>query len=132
MLRSHQRSITPYILVVDDDPTIRFLLRMIFETAGYQVREAPDGAAALSVVGKDQPDLLVTDMVMPVMGGGALIARLRSDPQGAGVRILALSGDPDARKAAAKADAFLAKPFDRSQLLELVGSLLTKGNPAAA
>ena len=105
---------------------------MIFETAGYRVGEASNGVVALTVVGNDQPDLLVTDMTMPVMSGGALIARVRSDPQRAGVPILALSGDPDAEKAAAGADAFLAKPFDRSRLLEVVGSLLTKGHPAAA
>ena len=132
MLRSKGSSTTRRILVVDDDPTTRFLLRMIFETAGYRVGEASNGVVTLTIVGNDQPDLLVTDMMMPVMGGGALIARVRSDPQHAGVRILALSGDHDAKKTAAEADAFLAKPFDRSQLLEVVASLLPEGNPAAA
>ncbi len=120
------------ILVVDDDATTRFLLRMIFETAGYQVNEATDGFAAWNVVGKDHPDLLVTDMTMPVMDGGALIARVRSEPGVADVLILVVSGDPTAKQKASEADAFLAKPFDRSQLLAVVGSLLARGNPEAA
>ena len=132
ILRIHGRSMTSLILVVDDDPTTRFLLRMIFETAGYLVGEAPDGIAAMNAIGKDQPDLLVTDMMMPLMDGGALMSRVRSDPQVARVPIVALSAEPDAKQAAVDADAFLAKPFDRSELLEVVGSLLAKGHPEAA
>lgn len=122
----------PRILVVDDDRDTRFLFRLIFESADYEVDEAPNGVAALAVVKEDRPDLLVTDILMPLMDGLALIARLRSEAQTAALPIVAVSGNPDAKEAAAKADAVLSKPLDRRLLLEVVSSLLAKGHPEAA
>ena len=89
----------PRILVVDDEPDQRFLLRRIFERAGHEVTDAGDGAAALRAVRESPPDLVVTDMMMPVMGGAELIRRLRSEPATAGIPILAASGDPISRVA---------------------------------
>ena len=120
------------ILVVDDDRDTRFLFRLILESADYEVDEAPNGATALNVVKDVPPDLLVTDIVMPVMDGLALIARLRSEAQTAALPIVAVSGNSNATQAAAEADAVLGKPFDRGQLLEVVGSLLAKRSPEAA
>src|SRR2546430_13256574 len=68
------------ILVVDDEPGQRFLLRRIFERAGHEVTDAGDGAAALRAVRQRAPDLVVTDMMMPVMGGAELIRCLRGEP----------------------------------------------------
>ena len=112
------------ILVVDDDPSVRFLLRMIFESSGYEVTEAQNGVAALIWIMDATPDLVVTDMMMPVMDGGELIKHLKSDPRTARLPILALSGNPDAREAADEANAVMGKPFDRSALLAAVSSLL--------
>ena len=120
------------ILVVDDDRDTRFLFRLILEGADYHVDEAPNGATALNVVKDRPPDLLVTDIVMPVMDGLALIARLRSEVQTAALPIVAVSGNSNATQAAAEADAVLGKPFDRGQLLEVVGTLLAKRSPEAA
>ena len=122
----------PRILVVDDDLNTRLIFRLIFETAGYQVNEADDGVAALGVVKETPVDVLVTDIMMPVMDGIALIARLRSQAQTAALPIIAVSGNPNAKQAAAQADAVLSKPFDRGELLHVVGSLLAKGSPEAA
>jgi CheY-like chemotaxis protein len=115
------------ILVVDDDPSIRFLLRLIFEGAGHQVAEAQNGIAALIWI-KDQvvPDLVVTDLMMPLMDGAALIEHLRQDPQTARVKILAVTSNPNAREVAGNADSVLGKPFDRSRLLEVANSLLAQ------
>jgi CheY-like chemotaxis protein len=65
------------ILAVDDEPAQRFALRRIFERAGYEVTDAGDGAAALRTVRDSPPDLVVTDMMMPVMDGKELIKRLQ-------------------------------------------------------
>ena len=81
------------ILVVDDEPDQRFLLRRIFQRAGHEVSEANDGAAALQAVQEAAPDLVVTDVMMPVMDGAELIRRLRGDPATAHIPILAASGD---------------------------------------
>ena len=112
------------ILVVDDDPSIRFLLRLIFESAGYQVTEAQHGLAALIHIRDAIPDLVVTDMMMPVMDGGELIKHLRSEPHTSGLPILAVTANPRSREAAENADAVLPKPFDRSELLARVSMLL--------
>ncbi len=112
------------LLIVDDDPSIRFILRLILEGAGHQVSAAPNGAAALALLKDTALDLVVTDLMMPVMDGRELIERLRSDPDTALLPILVLSGNPHARDTASKADAVLAKPFPAARLLESVTMLL--------
>ncbi|MGX6608451.1 response regulator [Micromonosporaceae bacterium Da 78-11] len=109
------------ILVVDDEPDLRFILRRIFEGAGHQVTEARNGAAALDAVGSAPPDLVVTDMMMPVMGGAELIRRLRAEPATAQIPIMAVSGDPHL---AGGADLIVPKPFQKRFLLAAVEGLL--------
>jgi CheY-like chemotaxis protein len=112
------------ILVVDDEPDQRFLLRRILERAGHEVSEAVNGAAALATARDSPPDLVVTDMMMPVMGGPELIRRLREEPATAGIPILAASGDSHLATAA---DAVLAKPYAWARLVEIADKLLTEG-----
>ncbi|HET6483408.1 MAG TPA: response regulator, partial [Actinoplanes sp.] len=61
---------------MDDEPDLRYVLRRVFERAGHEVVDAGHGAAALEMVHRSPPDLVVTDMMMPVMGGVELIRRL--------------------------------------------------------
>jgi CheY-like chemotaxis protein len=112
------------ILVVDDEPDQRFLLRRIFERAGHEVTDASDGAAALRMVRESAPDLVVTDMMMPVMGGAELIRCLRAEPATARTPILAASGDS---QLAGAADAVVSKPYDRRHLLAVADALLKEG-----
>jgi CheY-like chemotaxis protein len=112
------------ILVVDDEPDQRFLLRRIFERAGHEVTEAADGAAALKAVRELSPDLVVTDMMMPVMGGVEFIRRLRGDPATADIPILAATGDP---QLAGAANAVVPKPYLCHQLIVVASTLLKEG-----
>jgi len=112
------------ILVVDDEPDIRFLIRRVLELAGHRVVEAPNGAVALARILENPPDLVVTDVMMPVMNGGELIRRLRADPATNRLPILAVTGNPNN---AAGADAILTKPFSIKQLAALAASLVTTG-----
>jgi CheY-like chemotaxis protein len=112
------------ILVVEDEPAQRALLRRILERAGHEVSDAGDGAAALQAVRESSPDLVVTDMMMPVMGGAELIRRLRSEPATAGIPILAASGDPHL---AVGADEVIVKPYAWRHLVEVADGLLRKG-----
>jgi CheY-like chemotaxis protein len=112
------------ILVVDDEPDQRFLLRRILQRAGHEVSEATDGAAALRAVREWPPDLVITDVMMPVMDGVELIRCLRGDPATAHIPILAASGDSHLADAA---DAVLPKPYDWHRLLTLVEGLLKEG-----
>lgn len=109
------------ILVVDDESNMRFMLRLILETAGHEVAEAPHGAAALEQARQSRPDLVVTDLMMPVMNGRELIERLRADPATAGIPIVVVSANP--RAPLPEADARLGKPFDADTLLETIRSL---------
>jgi CheY-like chemotaxis protein len=104
------------ILIVDDESNMRFLLRLTLEGAGYEVVEAPHGAAALERTKESRPDLVVTDLMMPVMTGRELIERLRADPQTEEIPIVVLSANP--RTTIDDVDAMLGKPFDPDKLLE--------------
>jgi CheY-like chemotaxis protein len=111
------------VLVVDDEPDIRHLLRVTLEEAGYGVVEAAHGEAALEQVRHSSPQLVVTDQMMPVMNGGELIERLRADGSTKAIPIVMISGT---RGAQAGADAVLGKPFDPSELIVLVDGLTGK------
>jgi CheY-like chemotaxis protein len=112
------------ILVVDDEPDQRFLLRRVFERAGHEVSDATDGAAALRAVRESAPDLVVTDMMMPIMDGMELIRCLRGDPATAHIPILAASGDTHL---ADGADAIAPKPYPLRHLLAVAEALLKEG-----
>jgi CheY-like chemotaxis protein len=112
------------ILVVDDEPDERFLVGRTLKKLGHDVTVAENGAAGLRAAREQVPDLVVTDVMMPVMDGAELIRRLRGDPVTAGIPILAASGDIHL---AGAADAVLAKPYDDRRLVMIVNSLLEKG-----
>lgn len=112
------------ILVVDDESNMRFLLRMVLESEGFAVVEARHGAAALELVKEEAPDLIVTDLMMPVMNGRELVQRLRADTETAAIPILVVSSNRNTDVDGA--DGFLRKPFDIDALLETARSLSRK------
>jgi CheY-like chemotaxis protein len=112
------------ILIVDDEPDVRFVLKMAFESAGHQIVEAHHGAAALERVGSSRPDLVVTDVMMPVLDGLELVRRLRSDPETAAIPILLLSSRATA---ASGVDAAFVKPFRPHEVLAAGLSLIEGG-----
>ena len=114
----------PKILVVDDEPDERFLLRRMFERAGHEVIEADDGAAALAIVRESPPDLIVTDMMMPVMDGAEFMRRLRGDPATADIPIMASTGDPSLASAA---DLVITKTLPVQDLTAAADALMRKG-----
>jgi CheY-like chemotaxis protein len=85
------------VLVVDDESSMRFLYRMLLESEGFEVIEACHGAEAVALIEEGRPDLVVTDVVMPVMNGRQLIDWLRANVETAGVPILAISSQPNPR-----------------------------------
>jgi len=112
------------ILVVDDEPDERFLVGRALRKRGHDVTVAENGAAGLKVAQEWVPDLVVTDIMMPVMDGVEFIGRLRGDPATAGIPILAASGDV---QLAGAADAMLSKPYHDHDLVTIVNTLLEKG-----
>jgi CheY-like chemotaxis protein len=114
------------ILIVDDEPDVRFMMRLILEGAGHQVTEARHGATGLKSVRARQPDLVTTDVMMPTMDGLEFIKRLRSDPETAAIPILVVSGNSELATAA---NARLRKPFLARELLS-AAALLIRENRA--
>ncbi|MGZ3433263.1 MAG: response regulator [Isosphaeraceae bacterium] len=107
------------ILIVDDDPGIRFMLRAILENEGYTVLEAGNGKAALSAIASQIPDIVTTDLMMPVMSGTELILRLRSEARTAGIPIVVISSNPEAVESLG-VDATVTKPFSAVKLADRV------------
>jgi len=115
------------ILVVDDDDGTRELLRQVLTDAGYQVRWARDGIAAITEVRRRRPDLLVLDVLMPGLSGFDVAALVRADPETHQVPILVLSvlTDPE-RGLRLGVDRYLTKPLVAGDLLSAIETLLRR------
>jgi len=127
------------ILVVEDDSATRLLVRSILELAGHEVIEAPHGSAALDLISPQRlPDVVVTDLTMPILDGKELIAQLRSGPVTATIPIVVVSGNlAEARtlKATGLVEAVVPKPFDAANLAQCIHAALTSqqsGRPRVA
>lgn len=116
------------VLVVDDDERNRLLAEAVLESASYAVRLAPSGSDALQSFAEFPPDLVLLDVMMPMMDGFETCRRLRALPGGADVPIVFLTASSDLnshQKALdSGADDFLAKPLNRTELLIRVKSLI--------
>jgi two-component system chemotaxis response regulator CheY len=124
--------LTPTILIVDDDPLIRKLITTTLQdVAGFRLREAGDGLAALEAAAEERPEIVFLDYDMPRLNGVETCRRLRSDPITADATIIMLTGMSDApahdRAVDAGADLFLTKPFSPLRLLRLVDELGAAG-----
>jgi two-component system, OmpR family, phosphate regulon response regulator PhoB len=108
------------VMVVDDEPDIRHLLRVTLESAGYGVVEAAHGEAALESVQRSPPQIVLTDRMMPRMSGGELIERLRADESTKAIPIVLISGTHGVQPGV---DAVVRKPFDPNELIVLVDRL---------
>ncbi|MFD0166480.1 response regulator [Streptomyces decoyicus] len=115
------------ILVVDDNKVIRQLIRVNLELEGFEVVTAADGAECLDVVHQVRPDVVTLDVVMPRLNGLHTAARLRSDPRTWDIPIAIVSactqGEVDNGESVG-VDAFLAKPFEPTDLVRTVGMLV--------
>lgn len=117
----------PLVLCADDDRDILALVALRLERVGYRVAQASDGEEALTLSRELRPAVVVLDVMMPRMAGTDVLAALRADPETAGLRIVLLSARAQeadvARGLEAGADAYLAKPFQAAELIEVVDRL---------
>jgi len=108
------------VLVVDDEDDIRETVAEVLLAEGYDVETAPNGLEALRRVGDHPIDLVLLDLMMPVMDGWSFQTRLRADPKTASLCVVAVTASWDAG-ADPGFNAYLPKPFDLGQLLAIVG-----------
>lgn len=110
------------ILVVDDDPALLRLVKLVLGIDGYHICTAPHGLEALDALDRCDPDLIVLDIEMPVMDGPTFMQRLRE--QGRRTPVLVLSANSGTAARALDADAYLPKPFVPEQLSAKIRRLI--------
>ena len=106
------------VLVVDDEPPIRKLLRLGLSTQGYDILDAPSGKAALELIGQ-KPDLVILDLGLPDIDGLELLRRIRATNEGVPIVVLSSRGEEGAKVQALDlgADDYVTKPFGMDELL---------------
>ena len=115
------------ILIVDDDPNIRELLKQVIQAKGYSTREAQDGMEALSLLKEIKPDLMVLDIMMPRIDGFDLAAILKNTPDLKDMPIIILSILEDKERGLQLGiDRYLTKPFDAEHLMQEIEEALGK------
>ena len=124
------------ILIAEDNPTNRELLRELLEIRGYAVVEACDGQAALAMVEQAPPDILLLDIGMPVLDGFAVVRKLRDNPRFAllpvvAVTAYAMQGDRE-KILNSGFDGYLSKPVTSVALVNELDRLLTHPTPQSA
>ena len=125
------------ILIVDDEAPNRELVATLVRYAGHQALEAADGSLALELVRQAQPDLVVCDLLMPVMDGYEFVRQLRAQVDTAGTRVIFytatyLEGEARALAAACGVQHLLFKPCEPEQILQTIALALQQPVPQAA
>ena len=108
------------VLVIDDEPDVRWLLRLSLERVGHEVLLAEDGLRGVAMAQRQRPDAIVLDLMMPVMDGYGVLEALGRDGRTAHVPVMVLTAKalPDEERKVTEAGArrFLTKPFDPDDL----------------
>ncbi|MDQ4045468.1 MAG: response regulator [Chloroflexota bacterium] len=114
------------ILVVDDEPGILDLLTVLLDEEGYVVLPVGDGVAALDVLAETAVDVVITDVMMPRLGGVGLIRAIRAREDGRSVPAILVSAGDRPSLDGLGASVFLAKPFDLDELLDAVHGAVSR------
>ena len=116
------------ILVADDDPDILSIVSMSLETQGYTVHKATNGREAVDLARQHHPDLILMDMMMPVVSGYEAVGELKADATTKDIVIVGLSAKAMAtdmeRATDVGIDGYITKPFRIAQVLSVVESYL--------
>jgi DNA-binding response OmpR family regulator len=121
------------VLVVDDDPVIRRLIEVNLDLEGYEVLQAGDGHAALDLMHAEDVDLVVLDVMMPNLNGWEVREQMLQDQRLEDVPVIFLSAraqDADMQRGSEmRATAYVTKPFDPVEFLDLVAEILEVSGP---
>jgi CheY-like chemotaxis protein len=118
----------PRLLVVEDEPALQKVLAMRLGMEGFEVRTASDGQEALDRIGEERPELVLTDLMMPVMDGAELTRRIKADPVLRDIPVMILTALKEQRERdhliSLGADGFAAKPYSSPELTRKIRELL--------
>ncbi|MGN0183516.1 MAG: response regulator transcription factor [Aristaeellaceae bacterium] len=116
------------ILIVEDDVELRQLFARVLEKNGYQVETAEDGAEALKILGRGYVDLIISDIMMPVMDGNALVRALREDGVKTPVLMITAKSTLDDMREGflSGTDDYMVKPVNVNEMVLRVGALLRR------
>jgi len=118
----------PRILVVEDDPDLRRILKLQLVSRGFDIHEAENGAEGFRAVQAEPPDCVILDLMMPVMDGFGFLKRLRSILATQDLPVLILTASEDERNKVRgfqyQADAYMSKPYDLEELTVQVEKLV--------
>jgi two-component system, cell cycle response regulator DivK len=120
---------TKRILVVEDQPDNRKILRDVFARTDYEIIETENGEEALAAIARERPDLILMDIQLPIMDGYAATRRIKADPALRAIPIIAvtsyaLSGE-EKKAREAGCDDYIPKPYSPRELLAKVGQYLS-------
>jgi len=124
------------VLVIDDEQAIGHVIRLLLESQGHEVFVADDGSRGFALAQRQSPDLVILDVMMPILDGFGVLEALRRDPRTAPIPIVMLSAltgeDVEARCLELGAAAYVRKPFDSDSLLGAIGEVLEPVSAPAA
>ena len=122
------------VLVIDDDPTIGYLVQSLLELQGYEVFVTEDGLRGLAAAQRQRPDAIVLDLMMPVMDGYEVLRQLRSDARTSAVPVVILTAvalkETDQEIRQAGASACLTKPFVPEELSAALSTAIATASAA--
>ncbi len=120
------------VLIVEDRLVQAFALKLALTRAGFNVVTAINGAEALTAMAAQKPDIVITDVIMPVMDGYELCRKIKADPRWSKIPVVIISAlgettDPDWQQRSG-ADFYLAKAVDQRRLIDEVQRLLSEAD----
>lgn len=118
------------ILIVEDEESLLKLESILFSAKGYCVSGVMDGESALEEISSHKPDLVVLDIMLPLLDGFEVCRRIKENPETSTIPVVMLTARKNsqdrARGLEAGADAYITKPFRSAQVIEIIESLLNR------
>ena len=129
MIDAHFRSTKRTIMVVDDEPELVTIVRLMLEQEEFNVKYAYSGSQLFAVLKEQKPDLIILDVMMPVMDGLVVLARLKDAPETSSIPVILLTVLEQYKDILAGyktgANHYMTKPFTRTQLITGINRLLS-------
>jgi DNA-binding response OmpR family regulator len=121
--------VAQHVLLIEDEPNIAEAIRFLLTRDGLRVSHAAEGAAALALLHRDPPDMVILDHMLPGMSGLEILSAIRADPASRDLPVMMLTARGRDREMAerAGADRFMTKPFANAEIVAEVRSMLGRG-----